>query len=403
MTTLQILPNQPTYIRQNNSTLQYSRDQSSWTKITEFPIKFVNSNAASTPYINANVFFTTPLTLTTQVVNGVQSVPYFSIGSSNITINGKKNLVTISNIKNYLGLIQNNKYYNILIQNINITAVDSTLSYNGQDIGGGWICQSRFFSGGILNCVNNAPINTPYSGGICGSYAGFVGGVACGQLTINNCFNYGQITGQFAGGICGPCAVNVIISRCRNFGEINAFGCGGICGALTCSVNITYSYNMGNMVLEGSGCGGICGAQSGGYGGAAIIHNSYNLGSIASGCGGILGIYCGLDGGAVILRNCYNAGTFITDNSGIYTGSIYNNQIINCYSVNGLGNWNDTFANASLVAFPDSSGIGTIWSRSSTTINTPYILTVLPQKSVSQTPKGARRKKLHNCNKKSNK
>jgi len=74
---------------------------------------------------------------------------YFIIGSEYITINGESHTVTITDIPDYPGLIQNgtdilNAQTNIKIENIGILSTGTT-TLGSQ---GGWLCQ-RYFGKGL--------------------------------------------------------------------------------------------------------------------------------------------------------------------------------------------------------------------------------------------------------------
>ena len=105
---------------------------------------------------------------------------YFIIDSDYIIINGQNNTVTITDIEDYPGLIQNgtnifDAYSNVTVENIGILNSDTTtlLTY------GGWLCQQyygkRITTGTILvqNCYSTGIISGTLSGGICGPYFGF--------------------------------------------------------------------------------------------------------------------------------------------------------------------------------------------------------------------------------------
>ena len=70
---------------------------------------------------------------------------YFIIGSDYITIDGQNNTVTINDVPDYPGLIQNgtitsNGYCNVIVENIGILSNDITTLVKY----GGWLCQRNY-------------------------------------------------------------------------------------------------------------------------------------------------------------------------------------------------------------------------------------------------------------------
>jgi hypothetical protein len=262
----------------------------------------------------------------------------------------------------------------------------------------------------IINCSNSGNILGSEAGGICGEDAGFTNGT----VNINNCSNSGNISGDNAGGICGNRAGNtngtVTINNCYNRGNISGNTAGGITGhqfGLHTDKNciIKNCYNIGN--ITGSNSGGICGSEIG-YSDTTKnitsnidISNCYSLGSISTLSGGLLGgtgsnTYS-TSSRTVRLTNCYTNGTITDSDSGLIANNL---QIKNDISINncyiGNNNWNDISANDALTGTPTTSNIiGTTWAKSSSTSNTPYVLSCFNSKiydrdiinnSVIQTP-----------------
>jgi len=302
------------------ASIDYSIDNGiNWIPISfgNYPIQIIN-----TGNIIIVVKLTTDITFNTQTSNppGPGANGFFIIGSDNITFDGNNKTVTINNLSNYLGFIQNgtitnNGYSNITIQNLSVKlSGNSTLG-----LGCGLITQAYFSKGSInniiTNCYSTSDILVNSTGAICGQYAA----IQNGNLTINKCYSTGVISGGFAGGICGEYAAfnngNVIIKNC---------------------------YSNGNIL--NSTAGGICGANAGFNNGIVTITNCFSTG-IESASNGIFG-----------------------DNKQITATQIY------CYSANG--SWNDSKARKSLenlVPVPNNP-IGTIWADSnSNKLNVPYI------------------------------
>jgi hypothetical protein len=168
------------------------------------------------------------------------------IGGANVTIDGGSYNVTIGNVVNYPGLIQNggvtknmnlnaesplfinSAYGNVTIKNINMKSFGNTkLAQHG-----GWIGQQYFGTNAgnitIQNCINYAPIDNSFGAGIVGSYAANYGG----NVTIDKCFNYGNVNANYAGSIVGAYAAyyggKVLISDCSNTGNLYYYSTGGM-------------------------------------------------------------------------------------------------------------------------------------------------------------------------------
>jgi len=168
------------------------------------------------------------------------------IGGANVTIDGGSYNVTIGNVVNYPGLIQNggvtknmninvelplylnSAYGNLTIKNINMKSFGNTrLAQHG-----GWIGQQYFGTNAeniiIQNCDNYAPIDNSFGAGIVGSYAANYGG----SVTIDKCNNYGNINANYAGSIAGAYAAyyggKVLITDCSNTGNLYYYSTGGM-------------------------------------------------------------------------------------------------------------------------------------------------------------------------------
>jgi hypothetical protein len=346
-------------IQQVGSTIQYKNATSStWTNISSFPVTIINETPAASTILTVN--FTTNITISSTVggANG-----YFICGSSYITFDGSSNLITISGITSYPGLIRNgtsgtNGFHTITVQNFSVTSTGTTLN-------GGYLCHNYFgrntknipdFNAStnlilINNCSNAGAVNSTYSGGICGQYF-----ASNSVASITNCYNTGTLSAAASGGICGAncCSPDgtVSIASCYNTGNINPYG-GGIVGiyaftgfANLGSLTITSCYNTGNISLEG---GGIIGSTARGI---INIDKCFNLGNIN---GQYAGGICGDDfnSNAYVstpcsIINCYSLGAINGNYSGGICGAgicyMSNNQptllrfvdISNCYSVGNI-------------------------------------------------------------------
>ena len=337
------------YIYQIGNNINYYSDVNNNGPITSWPVTFVNSNAVEGNILT--ILITTNLTISNAtVVTGTNG--YFITGSNYITYDGTGKTITISNVTNYPGLIQNGSisasgYSNITVKNINnAISGSSTLAADG-----GWICQSYFGKGVsnnlVDNCYNSGAVNNIYCGGICGrNFA------QSGNATIKNCSNTGFINNSGSGGICGGYLGNnngiVSIINCSNIGAITSQSSGGICGSSTGNnlgkILITRCSNTG--IISGNYAGGICGDN-----GTVSLTSCSNTGIISgTGSGGIVGDWLGYNSNNLCsIINCYNRGNITGNNAGGITGSEigYNNNanptytpnilIQNCYSLGNIG------------------------------------------------------------------
>jgi hypothetical protein len=341
-----------------SSQLQYNINGGSYTNIgTNYPINIVNGSLTNI----LTVKFENNLTINA-------SGAYFVCGSSFITFDGansglSKGTVTVSNVTNYLGLIQNgtsaiNGFHTITVKNIQTTGtVSSSLATDG-----GWLCQSYFgrnISGVdpstnlivIDNCSNGINVSGTNSGGICGFSTGFNG-----IVTISNCSNTGQISGASAGGMCGSSAGfssgTITISNCSNTGQISGVSAGGICGPSAGNTNgtvtITSCSNTGD--ITNNFAGGICGSGAGNTNGTVTISSCWNTGLISGNfCGGITGDWFGVNTNKLCsVTNSYSISNITGSNAGGISGADvgYNNNavyastkinITNCYTLGSIG------------------------------------------------------------------
>ena len=353
------------YIKQttSGSPIQYSSDNTNWTNIN-WPLYIQNSNYATTNFVvkiqsNLNI---------TNLTN------IFLINGHNIKIEGNNFNITVTDLANYAGLIQNgtngtNGYNNITIQNINIASSGTTSTVLDM----GWICRQYFGYGAsdntIQNCTSSGFINSR-TGGIIGANAGqnstsflvsncsasgdmydttygaSAGGIigtTAGQnatsFTVQNCFYSGGINGNGAGGIVGDAAYNITINNCYSSGTIKGGGIVGTnAGQYGGVVTITDCYSKGNIGSNGSSyAGGIVGAEAGNV----SITRCYSIGKIGGSglrfAGGIIGWNAGNNNRSVTISSCFSAGDIDTNCGGIGSQSFGTNSnkctITNCYSI----------------------------------------------------------------------
>jgi hypothetical protein len=317
----------------------------------------------------------------------VGSNGYFILESDYITIHGNDKTVTINDVLNYPGLIQNGTktivaQTNISIQNIGILSNGFTTLRDES----GWLCQQYYgylIDSGTLtiaNCYSTGTISGTYCGGICGPHYGK--SVIGGKFIIENCYSTGTISGNYSGGICGYYygyrgnGDTFTLKNCYSTGIISGDNSGGICGgdygvqALDGSYTIENCYSTGE--ISGSYSGGIMGYNYGvlAYGGNFTIENSYNTGTISGvNCGGIFGSNYGVlsSGGTFTIQNCYSTGIINGTYNGGISGSYYGVlasggkfNIENCYSTGTIsGNFNGGIC-ASYYAVRATGGIFTI-------------------------------------------
>jgi hypothetical protein len=234
---------------------------------------------------------------------------FITIGSSNVTINGQFNTITISAL-NWPGLVQNgtgvsiSPYTNITIKNLIINS-SSTLAINA-----GWICQLGFCNGQILFCSSNGLI-TSNSGGILGQ--------ECYACAATNCFSTGQI-GTYAGGIFGSYSVNCNTTQCYSFGSIGNYA-GGIFG-----FGNNYIYNgvlySPSDILDQSGSQLHNLLYANNYVDVpsySVAIACYSVGSIGQYGGGIFGYFAYMSRAC----NCYSLGNGSTLSGGIFAPNYY--------------------------------------------------------------------------------
>jgi hypothetical protein len=309
-------------LRMNTGVIEYfNTTTSTWTAIGSgnWPVRFINSNLSSV----LRVVFTQNLTINAGYGG---TAGYFIAGSSYITFDGSNNFINITNIPNYLGLIQNgstatltsgtNGNRNVIVQNIKTNVTGTSTLSTAAFARAGWICAASFGRGAlanqIINCTNNGAV-PDLCGGICGERAAIAGG----NLTITNCQNTGNIVGSIGGGgIVGLRAGEsgtIYISGCTNSGLISATGGGGIAGQQAGQTNTgpgsaTFVNCTNSGVISGEYAGGIAGILSGFSNGSASFTNCTNSGTInANQAGGIAGAQSG-QSGSVTFTGCTNTG-----------------------------------------------------------------------------------------------
>lgn len=345
------------YLRDNDGTVEYSYDQSSWLTIS-FPCGVENTNTSAGYF---QVVFLTDLTLSyTNDYFYVQSEK-IQFGSTSIKSDGTRPIITIS-VDSYPGLIENGTSATSGFNDIRVYNLFVEGTGHNTSTGGGWIGRGYFGNaatgGYFINCSSGGTVAQD-GGGIVGYYTGSSGG----SVILLGCSSSGTL-GVGAGGITGANCDNITCSQCFSEGSIgqNAGGILGLSAGGSCSV--TKCYSTGNM---GLGAGGIIGASAVD---GVNASQCYSTGTIGTSAGGIFGNYAA----TTTATNCYSTGTIGTSAGGIF-GNPFGNPGIrtetNCYAANS--SWNDSTANTNLIGEPTSSpGVGDTWA--SLSINTPYEL-----------------------------
>lgn len=154
---------------------------------------------------------------------------YFAIRNTGVTIDGNGKTISLNNITNYSGLVNNGDYlgqYGIggypgsIVKSIGVISNNSTLKEYC-----GWIGQKSYGNGAgfsITNCYSTGNMINNGSGGILGN--AFMNG------TISNCYSLGNISGNYAAGIAATMNNTASkINNCYSNGAISGTNTNGIC------------------------------------------------------------------------------------------------------------------------------------------------------------------------------
>jgi hypothetical protein len=153
---------------------------------------------------------------------------YFAIRGIGVTIDGNFKKITIKDITNYSGLVNNGNYLGnnegaiqgSIVKNIGLLSNNSSLKEYC-----GWIGQQGYGNGegfSITYCYSNGNMTNDGSGGILGQ--AYMNG------TISNCYSLGDISGSRTAGIVA--SSNYEASKIRNCyanGSITGSNANGIC------------------------------------------------------------------------------------------------------------------------------------------------------------------------------
>jgi hypothetical protein len=153
---------------------------------------------------------------------------YFAVRATGVTFDGNFKKITIKDITNYRGLVNNGNYLgnNVaaisgsIVKNIGVLSNNSSLkAYCG------WIGQQGYGNGAgfsITYCYSNGNMTNDGSGGILGQ--AFMNG------TISNSYSLGNISGSYSAGIVASSNSTASkISNCYSNGSITGSNANGIC------------------------------------------------------------------------------------------------------------------------------------------------------------------------------
>jgi len=315
------------YIEQVGGSYYYSINDGTPNSLVGFPITIVNTSTTDV----LPIIFRTNLTITTATFYFICGSTLLQFGRTDRNEDGSRPIITVSEITNYPGFIQNgtvteNGFNNISIYNIVIDSSASTLITRG-----GWLCQSYYgkaaYGNTITNCNSNGVISA-YSGGIVGSYSCTGGTTALNSsLIIIGCGSTGAITSYAGGIVAANCAISsgagpsgtdsIQIISCWSSGAISNYSggmTGYFCGANGGGISCNNCYSTG-AITDNSG--GIMGSTNG-FNGFSSVINSYSRGSIGVNCGGIYGINAAQGGGSGTTTNSYSTGAIDPTGGGIY-------------------------------------------------------------------------------------
>jgi hypothetical protein len=388
--------NTTVYIRYVEGYIEYSTDLDSWYSLS-FPCSVTNTD---TLLGILKIIFINDITINNDNTYFVCQSSHIQFGSTYLNEDGTRRIITIDNVSNYPGLIQNgtesNYGYNyVYVFNLEVSSNNSTL-YLSEGPGSGWIGHQYYGKGAIYNYIVNCHSDgdiPALCGGIVGPYSsGFnsstslviigcsssgsidsLGGGIVGRessyITCKYCWTTGEILAN-AGGIMGSTSSNVFVYDSYTTGVISGDSAGGIYGPNSTTIYIDNCYTTGN--ITGNYSGGLVGP----YASTLFISNCYTGGNVS---GTSSGAICGLNNESpnINITNCYTYGT--VSNNGYFNGIDSNNYTVtvtNSYSEaqSGTpGTWNKSNASTALFDIPYSpSIIGNTWVES--TLNSPYEL-----------------------------
>lgn len=281
----------------------------------------------------------------------VKQDTYFMIETDYVNINGKFLGFTLNfeNIKDYVGLVQNKKSSNIIVENIRVNGKNSSLLENS-----GWILGSNFGTEAennkVSNCRNYLPISI-LSGGIVGNNSKIhaircinngefkldnskvcrSGGIAGIDVSgkIENCFNNSDLEGR-VGGMVYSTTKDLDIINCQNYGKLNNICAGIIVFVFGEKPKVNILNCLNDADLDNSSYGIIIGVQDNAQ---VLIKDCINWGNcfgLAS-TGIMQTTFFSNPEVSIEITGCTNYGNLNRQfSSGILYSSTYNVNINNC-------------------------------------------------------------------------
>ncbi len=195
------------------------------TSNTNIDQTWINNHVNNLPILlNTNVTITIAENLTFNDAN-----MYFALRGTGVTIDGSGKTISLDNITNYRGLVNNGDYLGqsgiggyseSVVKSIGLISNGSTLKEYC-----GWLGQRSYGNGvgfSITNCYSTGNMTNYGSGGILGQ--AYMNG------TISNCYSLGTISGNYAAGIAATTNFNTSrISNCYANGTVSGSNANGIC------------------------------------------------------------------------------------------------------------------------------------------------------------------------------
>ena len=328
--------------------------------LTIIPVSIISSSInLSNEYLNDPTKYTWPIKINggtfenPTIITFIDNITlgcvshYFIIDSEYITINGNGKKITINNISNWSGFIQNGDRNSNISGKSFCNILNLWIISNGSilEINSGWVCKRGFGYNAnnmiIDKCYVEADLINYENGGIVGTISG---GLGDNSLIIQNCIFMGNISGMSSGGI----------------GANGIGGFGGYCKILNCvsyaQITSKNDFCSGGIVAQSAAC----------FGGTCVIENSYFIGSKTKYNGTIAGSNC--DSGCTI-NNCYSTvdGYMVSIDSTCTINNCYYSNYGNgtgsknssfCYDYTGYNrNWNNIHIYDNLIGVPTLTGI----------------------------------------------
>ena len=200
---------------------------------------WINSHLNNLPILLGN---NVTITISENLIFNDASL-YFAIRSTGVTLDGNGKTITISNISNYWGLVNNGNYL-------------------GQNAGAN--------AGSVVEKVGVISSNSTLK-----EYCGWIGQSGYGNgegFSITNCYSTGNMENNGTGGILGSAYMNGTITNCYSLGNMSGASSAGIAAAVNSTASKIYNC-YANGIITGSSANGIC--QPGRRGGAVFM-NSYS-------------------------------------------------------------------------------------------------------------------------------